>query len=463
MSTRRYLIIGSGAAGIGAVEGIRSLDPSGDIVLLCEEKEGYYSRPGLAYYLADELPEKMLFPFTENDFRRLNVRRELGRAVSLRLPEQQVELQDGRRIPFDQLLLATGASATRAQVPGIQADGVVKLDTLADAQNILRQARWGGTAVVVGGGITALEIVEGLRARRMKVHYFLRGDRYWSNILDQEESRLVEHRLEEDGVRIHYHTELAEVLQKNGRLTGVRTRSNEVVKCNLLAIAIGVAPRAELATSAGLKVDRGILVNEWMQTDAPGVFAAGDVAQVFDPLTGKYVLDTLWGPARQQGTIAGKNMAALASGQPLAVYRKGVAFNVTRLAGLTTTIIGAIGGGRDEDLQGAEIVRGDSEVWRQRNDLISGMPDTIAAQSGFDVNRLRLVVGEKTLFGAVLIGDQTLSIPLQRLVADRVDISDIHTSLLGAGSRQDSSHQLPADLHGLIAAFWKEQCSPLSA
>ncbi len=436
---RRYVIIGSGAAGIGAVEGIRSLDPDGEIVLVCEEKEGYYSRPGLAYYLAGELPEKLLYPFQEGDFQRLRIHRDLGRAVQVRIAERLVEMQDGRRIPYDQLLIATGAMAARTQVPGIDTDGVVKLDNIQDAQRILKHARKGGTAVVVGGGITALEIVEGLIAQRMKVHYFLRGDRYWSNVLDEGESRLVEHRLKEDGVQIHYHTDLAEVLQKNGQLVGVRTRDGQQIPCKLLAIAIGVVPRKELPEAAGLKMDRGVLVDATMQTSQQNVFAAGDVAQVYDPLTGKYVLDSLWGPAREQGTTAGKNMAAQLLGMPLIQYIKRVAFNVTRLSCLTTTIVGTVGSGRDADLAGVGIARGDSEVWRQ-------LPDAIEAQSGFDVNHLRLMIGENTLLGAIIMGDQTLSRPLLDLVVNQIDISSIRSDLLKPS----------ADLSGTIAAFWTE-------
>src|SRR3990172_5343238 len=180
----------------------------------------------------------------------------------------------------------------------------------------------------------------------------------WNNVLDETESRIVEHRLKEEGVKIHYHSELAEILDRRGRVSAVRTQDGRYIECELVAIAIGIRPRKEMAEASGLDTDRGILVNEYLQTSQPDIFAAGDVAQVFDPLTGKSVLDSLWGPARDQGRIAGSNMVA-----KTAVYLKPIAFNVTRLAGLTTTIIGAVGGGRDEDLVG--IARGDSEIWRE--------------------------------------------------------------------------------------------------
>jgi NAD(P)H-nitrite reductase large subunit len=426
------VIIGSGAAGISAVESIRANDNQAEIFLLSEESHGYYSRPGLAYFLTKELNEAQLFPFSNSDFQQLGVRPHQAKVVNI-LPEQHlVELRDGSHLGYDRLLIATGAAAARSKVPGSDFKGVVKLDNLNDARSILSFAGRRRTAVVVGGGITALELVEGLVANRVKVHYFLRRDRYWNNVLDETESRIVEGRLVEHGVKIHYNTELAEILEKKGRVGGIRTVDGRLMRCDLVAIAIGVRPRVKLAVESGLKVDRGILVNEFLQTSASDIYAAGDVAQVYDPFTGKSIVDSLWGPAREQGSTAGMNMAGIQT-----AYSKPVAFNVTRLAGLTTTIIGKVGQGNDPDLLG--IARGDSETWRQ-------LPDTIAAQQDFDVNRLRVMLGEKTIIGAIVMGDQTLSHPLQSLVAQQVDITPIRARLLESG----------APLSDLIAEFWTQ-------
>ena len=427
---RNYVIIGTGAAGIAAAEAIRCQDPRAKIMLVGEERHGYYSRPGLAFYLTGELDERQLHPFSERDFNRLNVQILQARAVRIHPCSHQVELHNGSALSYDRLLIATGATAARMQVSGGDAEGVVKLDNLDDAQRLIKLIRKARSAVVVGGGITALEIVEGLVAKGVKTHYFLRGDRYWSNVLDETESRIVEHRLREEGVQIHHHTELEEILEKRGQVAGVRTKDGRLFKCSLVAIAIGIRPRKELAEASGLETDRGILVNEYLQTSDPDVYAAGDVAQVFDPFSGKSVLDSLWGPARNQGTTAGLNMCGL--GQP---YYKLVPFNVTRLANLTTTIIGLVGRGSDRDLVG--IARGDSETWRQ-------LPDAIAAQADFEVNRLRILVGEQTFIGAIVMGDQTLSRPLQHIITQHIDITPIREELLKQG----------APIADIIADFW---------
>jgi NAD(P)H-nitrite reductase large subunit len=435
----KYVVIGSGVAGIAAIEAIRSIHPSStrggdgggvEIDLVGDDPHGFYSRPGLAYYLTGELHDKALYPRTADDYRRMNFRYVKGRVVRIQRELRSLELDNQTHLPYDKLLIAAGAQALPLEVPGAHLEGVLKLDHMQDAKRILKHARRGRTAVVVGGGITALELAEGLRARGMRVHYLLRGDRYWSNVLDEQESNIVEHRLQEEGVTLHYHAGISEVTGKNGRVNGVSLLNGQAIKCDLVAYAIGIRPRVELAQGAGLAVDRGILVNEFLQTNDPDIYAAGDVAQAYDPASGRSILDSLWNPARQQGTIAGLNMAGKRT-----AYIKSAPFNVTRLAGLTTTIIGTVGRGRDSDLAG--IARGDSETWRQ-------LPDSMTAQSDFEVNRLRLLVGEKTLLGAIVMGDQKLSLPLQKIISENMDISQIRERLLAPNAK----------VGDVIAEFW---------
>ncbi len=426
----KYVTIGSGVAGIAAIEAIRSVDAAGEVIMIGDDPHGFYSRPGLAYYLTGELHDKALFPRTADDYRRLNFRYLKGHVIRIDRDTRVLELDGQAPLSYDRLLLAVGAQAMPMKVPGAELDGVLKLDHMEDAKRILKHARRGRTAVVVGGGITALELVEGLVARGVKVHYLLRGDRYWSNVLDEHESRIVEQRLQEEGVKLHFHSEITEVTGKKSQVNGVRLADGKLLKCDMVAYAIGIRPRTELAKQAGVEVDRGILVNEYMQTNDPDIYAAGDVAQVYDPSTGRAVLDSLWGPARQQGYAAGLNMA----GQKT-VYVKSAPFNVTRLAGLTTTIIGTVGSGRDDDIVG--IARGDSETWRQ-------LPDSMVAQAGFDVNHVRLLIGEKTLLGAIVMGDQKLSFPLEKFVTENMDISPIRDKLLAPNAK----------VSDVIAEFW---------
>jgi NADPH-dependent 2,4-dienoyl-CoA reductase/sulfur reductase-like enzyme len=433
LSSYPYIIIGSGAAGTAAVEGIRRVDPNGAILTISSESKRFYSKPGLAYWLTGQIPEKQLYPTPPFDDRKFAVVRKHTPVVRLDPQAQMLELESGEIFSYQRLLIATGAQAIRPKIEGIYLNGVVTLDTFADAKSMLKQVRRAKRAVVVGGGITALEIAEGLAARGLETHYLLRKDRYWGNVLDEQESRMVEARLREEGIQIHYQAEIEKILANRKWVEAVLLRSGETIPCEMVGVAIGIRPNIQLVKDTEIRVERGILVDETLQTSVEGIYAAGDVAQVWDPLAGQYVLDSLWWIARQQGYTAGMNMA----GEKRA-YERQIPFNVTRIGQITTTIIGQLGQGEtDDDL--ISIARGDSEIWRTRREAHAVRKD------GQD-NRVRLLIGEHTIHGALVMGDQALSRPLQSLISQQVDISPIRERLL----------KQPEGMTETIQAFWEQ-------
>jgi NADPH-dependent 2,4-dienoyl-CoA reductase/sulfur reductase-like enzyme len=417
---RRYGIVGTGVAGISAISAIRNADPSAEIHLIGEDPHGFYSRPGLAFHLNNEIPEKQLFLFSRKDWRDLNVH--YLKSVVTRIAPQahQVEVGPGRVISYDRLLLATGATAVPLSVPGANLQGVVKLDNLEDARRILALARRGRTAVVVGGGIVAIELIDALVTHGVQVHYFLRGDRYWPNILDVYESRIIEHHLHDDGVHLHYKTEIAEIIGRRNTVAAVRTKSGELIRCGMVAVGIGVKSRLALAQAAGIKTERGILTDETLRTSDPDIFSAGDAAQVFDPLKGEAFQNILWWPARLQGWTAGMNMTGARQ-----AYQPRVTMNITRLAGFPISIMGMVGSDKDEDL--VSIARGSSDTWRNP-------PNSIPVESGSEINHVRLMLGENTILGAMIIGDQKISLPLEDMISHQVDITPIRARLLEPGT-----------------------------
>ena len=411
-----HVIIGSGIAGLSAAEAIRTLDPTSLITLVSEEKHPFYSRPGLAYFLAGTIPEKQLVIRSAAELADLALQRVAARVERILPAQHQVRLSDGRILSFDRLLIATGSSSIPPEFPGGDLDGVLRLDRLEDARALVTRSKRARAAVVVGGGSTALELVEGLHARGVQAHYFLRGDRYWARVLDPVESAMVEAGLAHKGIKVHRHTEIVRALGHHGKLVAVETNTGVRLDCDLIAVATGIRPRLTLAQEAGLDVDRGIRVGELLETSAPDVFAAGDVAQAWDPAVGTAVLDTLWSAAAQQGRIAGLNLAGART-----PYRKRVALNVTQLADIITTVVGEVGGEADPDL--LTITRGQSEAWNSWNAGTS-----IIDQEAMGRIRIRLNGGR--ILGAVIMGDQTLSAPLASLIADRVDVTPIRQALL---------------------------------
>jgi len=430
---RRHLLIGGGPGAIAAAEAIRGADGGAEIVVVGADAHGYYSRPGLAYFLAKELPQAGLAPFTPQDFARLNLTSLTERAVGIDPAGHRVTLEGGRELAYDRLLIATGSTAIPTRVPGAELDGVVKLDDLDDARDIIRRSGAAKGAVVVGGGITALEIVEGLRAHRVRVDYLMRQDRYWRNVLSESESRIVEQELRSEGVRVHHFTELARIIGRDGRVVAAETGDGTQIPCDLVAIAIGVRPCIELAKAAGLACGRGILVDQYLRSSAVDIFAAGDVAETRDPVTDKGTMEVLWHSAVLKGRTAGLNMAT----EPVHAYEKGVPLNITRLAGLKTTIIGTVGSGKDADLEG--ISRGDSQTW-------SELGEAVLVETKNGNARIRLALAGRTIVGAVVMGDQALSFPLQELIEARADVGGIAASL-----------QAPeAKVAKLIDSFWHE-------
>lgn len=413
----RHLIVGSGIAALAAAEAIRRHDPAARITLVSEEPHPFYSRPGLAYLLSGAVPESQLRIRSAEEIEALRLERITARVERIGPARREVLLAGGRILTYDRLLLALGAESIAPDFPGAELQGIVRLDSLDQARGILAGVRRGRRAVVAGGGSTALELVEGFHARGARTSYFLRGSRYWARVLDSEESAIIEGRLTASGVVVRRRTEVARALGRKGVLTAVETRDGETLPVDLLAIATGVRPRLALPRAAGLAVDRGVLVNEYLETGAPDVFAAGDVAQVHDPVAGRAVLDSLWSSAEAQGRIAGQNMAGAR-----AAYLKQIAFNVTCLAGLITTIVGEVGEG-DDDPDLLTITRGQSEAWSGGREAWS-----LLDRRGHD--RVRIRIGARHIVGAVVLGDQAMSDVLAALVRERVDITPIREALM---------------------------------
>ncbi len=253
--------------------------------------------------MSGEIPEKLLYLYSKKEWKDRKFYRVIkGRVTSLDPQAHKIEVNPTGTLTYDRLLLATGASAVPLKVPGADLQGVVKLDHFEDSRQILKMARRAKTAVVVGGGIIAVELVEGLISQKVKVHYLLRGDRYWANVLDEAESHLIEKRLVQHGVSLHQHTEIVQILGRDGKVTAVQTTNGEIIPCKMVAVGVGVRPRMELAQAAGLKTERGILTNEFLQTSDPDIFAAGDAAQIFDLATRQSMIDNLWYPGSCSGT-----------------------------------------------------------------------------------------------------------------------------------------------------------------
>jgi NADPH-dependent 2,4-dienoyl-CoA reductase/sulfur reductase-like enzyme len=432
----RYLILGNGAAGATAAEAIRQHDAAGEITLVSGEKYPMYSRPGLAYVVIDEIPAQQVIARTPAWYEQLRLKLLYGTATRLDTAARRVHLADGRSLAFDRLLIATGARAVGLPYPGKDLDGIVYLDTLDGTKDLLKRVRRARRAVVVGGGITALEMAEGFAHHGLETHYFVRKDRLWSVVFNQTESDLLAERMAKHGVKVHYNTEVAEVLgDRHGRVTSVRTTKGATLPCDLLGAGIGVKPQLDVARGTPLKIDNGLLVDELLETNVPGIFAAGDCAQIWDRWTESHTLDVLWPTAIAAGRAAGANMAG-----HTVPYVRGTPFNACLLFGLHVTAMGQLGNKRDADEPEVyqHLSRGSSEVWAARPHAYT------SAWAQVGVNTVRLSLNHNQLVGALVVGNQRLADPLRDLIDGQVDCTPLRPYLVEGG---------PA-LADMIVKYW---------
>ncbi|GAA4387726.1 NAD(P)/FAD-dependent oxidoreductase [Hymenobacter koreensis] len=336
------VIIGNGIAGVTCAQTVRRLRPDARITIVSEESAHHYSRTALMYVYMGHLRPQDIKP--HEDWYWPENRLELVHATATALDADQrtVQLSTGHALRYDKLLLATGSVSRFANWPGRELEGVQGLYNLPDLDRMERTTRGIQQAVVVGGGLIGVELAEMLRSRRVAVTMLVRDARYWGSVLPPEEARLVDQQLEHHHVTVRYDTELREILgDATGKVRAVVSSAGEEIPCQWVGLATGVTPNLALArTAPGLETDRGILVNEFLQTNLPDVYAAGDCAQHLLPAAGEVPVEQLWYTGRMQG----ETVAHTICGQPVK-YNRGPWFNSAKFFDLEYQTYGRVPAG----------------------------------------------------------------------------------------------------------------------
>jgi NADPH-dependent 2,4-dienoyl-CoA reductase/sulfur reductase-like enzyme/nitrite reductase/ring-hydroxylating ferredoxin subunit len=302
---KKVVIVGGGAAAQAAAEMLRRDGFTGDITMLSADPVGPVDRPNLSKdYLAGTAPEEWI-PLRPPEFygeNKIDLQLDV-RVNLLDVLRKQVMTDAGKSIPFDALLLATGAEPNKLAIPGSELPHVRYLRTLADSRAIIARAEGKKRAVVIGGSFIGLEAAAALRTRGIEVHVVAPESRPLEPIMGREIADAVRALHEEHGVVFHLETTARSIDEKE-----VTLASGVKLAADLVVVGIGVRPRLELAERAGLSVDRGVVVNEMLETSAPGIFAAGDIARWPDPHTGQDIRVEHWVVAERLGQIAAKNI-----------------------------------------------------------------------------------------------------------------------------------------------------------
>jgi NADPH-dependent 2,4-dienoyl-CoA reductase/sulfur reductase-like enzyme/nitrite reductase/ring-hydroxylating ferredoxin subunit len=301
----RIVIVGGGAAGFAAAEMLRRQGFGGSIVMLSSDTAPPVDRPNLSKdYLAGSAPEDWLPLRPDSYYAEAGIELQLKAEVtSIETAARNVVIAGSRIIPYDRLLLATGAEPVRLPIPGADQPHVHTLRSLADCRAIIGSADGAGRAIVIGASFIGLEAAAALRARDIEIHVVAPEQRPMERILGPDMGDFVRALHEEHGVIFHLGDTVVAIDGKRATL-----KSGGVLEADLVVVGVGVRPRLALAEQAGLALDRGVVVNACLETSVPGIYAAGDIARWPDPHSGENIRVEHWVVAERQGQTAARNM-----------------------------------------------------------------------------------------------------------------------------------------------------------
>ncbi len=331
----RHLIVGGGTAGLNAIRTIRAYDRgASEIVLVSAERP--YSRMVLPYYLGRSIAESHVFTATPAHLAQLQVQAHIGRrAAGLDTAASKLTLDDGTLLEYDDLLIATGSSAVKAPVPGADLPGVHSFWTLDQARAVVAAIRAGSHVVLVGAGFIAFTILNALLALKAKLTIVEIAPQLLPRMIDPPGAQLVEAWLRRHGVAVRTGATLTAIEEAEGRRR-LRFREGEDLLADVVLMATGIRTNLEWLQGSGLRVHRGILVDEHLRANVGTVYAAGDVAEGLDRVTGQPAVHAIEPTAMEHGRVAGANMA----GQDLA-YRGSLLMNIVEVCHLDIASFGA--------------------------------------------------------------------------------------------------------------------------
>lgn len=383
----KVVVVGAGIAGLAAVESLRAASTEAEITLIASESHLPYYRLNLTRYMAGEVSAESLPIHPAEWYERENVRLVKGRkAVGLDLDRQVVRLDDGEELPFDRMVLAAGASPVVPPIPGVNKENALTVRTVDDANLILSLVRPGTRCVCIGGGILGLETAGALARRGANVAVIENQGWLLPRQLNERAGRILERYVADLGIKLHHRGQVAEIIGDR-RASSVRLADGTDLPTDLIIIATGIRPNAELAQAAGLSVNRGVLVDNYLTTSHPKVLAAGDLAEH------RGVIYGLWVASQYEGNIAGLN-AAGRKVQFGGIPRS----NSLKVLGVELFSIGVV----EAEGTGFEVI--DQEA---------------------DGRYLRFVFRDSRLVGAILLGETEAKTPVKKAIESSLDLGQL--------------------------------------
>ncbi|MBI4710825.1 MAG: NAD(P)/FAD-dependent oxidoreductase, partial [Nitrospirae bacterium] len=387
------IIIGSGVAGITAAANIRKIDRNGSITVITDEAYPFYSRIRLIDFLAGGADEKTLMLKKDEWYIKNRIKLILNsQAADIDNQKKEVLTASGGRLKYDRLLIATGGSSFLPPVPGSDKKGVFTLRTLKDAVSIKDYAKNAKHTLLIGGGVLGLEAGNALRKTGNSITVVESSSRLLPRQLDSEGAEIFRAQMEKMGFTFYLGAKSKEILGEN-KAEVLMLEDGRRIECGMIIISAGIRPNAALAQKLGLKIEKGLIVNDRLQTESSDIYAAGDLIQH------RGVFYGIWPAAEKQGETAGINMAG---GD--AVYTGTVMSNTLKIAGIDLVSAGDI----DADCQCESVTAKDSKNFIYK----------------------KLVLKDNRIIGAILYGDVRDRAKILKAITDKADISGIRTALM---------------------------------
>jgi len=401
MSKYKYVLLGNSAAAISAAEAIRTKDKQGSIAIVSAEDTPPYSPALTTYYISGAIGKDKIYYRPKEFYKKLNIETFLGKAATeIDRSKKTVRLADGQSLTYDKLLISIGGLPIEPDLPGVNLKGVFTLRTLEDAEKIKQRAAEVKNAVILGGGLVGLRSAYALHQLGLNVTIIVSSKRILSQNLDAEAAKIMENWLREKHFEILTETDV-KALEGTKEVTKIKLMNGKEIPAGLVIIGKGVRPNISFAKACGIETDRGILVNEAMQTSDKNIYAAGDVAQGLDKLLGKKVVNAIWPAATEQGCIAGLNMAGASE-----KYEGSIPMNSVDFYGLSALSIG-ISNPRNE---------ADYEI-------------QVTKEPARHIYR-KLVLQKDVLVGAILVGDIDRAGIITGLIDEKVRVTNFKDTLL---------------------------------
>ena len=319
---KHIAIIGNGISGVTAARHIRKLSDH-KITLISAETEHFFSRTALMYVYMGHMRQQDVKPYEDHFWSKNRIDLKFGRVLKVDADNNKLIFDEGEDLEYDDLIIACGSKPNKFGWPGQDAEGVQGLYSWQDLQSMEKNTKNINRAVIIGGGLIGVEMAEMLLTRKIPVTFLVRENKFWGGVLPEEEGKLVSNHIISHHVDLRFETEMEEVIvDKLGRAKGVKTKSGEIIDCEFVGLTAGVSPNTEFLKDSKIDLKRGVLVNEFLQTNISNIYSIGDCAEFHQHPTDRKNIEQVW----YTGKMMGETVAQTICGTKTS-YKPGVWFN----------------------------------------------------------------------------------------------------------------------------------------